>query len=267
MSRKINPSQFGFELVKDLSALVEKLKKKDHTHNHLQLSAKVNGKNILFTDAFEDLHTLVGLLRKRIEKVIAEKSVDRTIGGVLIDTKVVVPTVSGIPLVYKLADNFVLQMNGEVSKEGNKKHVIINRSLIAGIRASVKLLLKEHKLGFEYNGKLALTPNYDMEVERTEKGLKLKVNTKYEKKTILKFKQSLREIKQSGTDVTSENELAPEPRSDNCVSFLSEYFSFFTTLFISEHTNVLTIYSFFFSSSRQLLPQGHPGEGSEDSQR
>lgn len=228
MARKISPSQFSFELVKDLSAIVEKLRKKDHTHNHLQMSAKVNGKNILFTDAFEDIHTLVDLLRKRIEKVIAEKNVDRTIGGVLIDTKVVVPTVSGIPLVYKLADNFVLQYNGEVSKDGNKKHIILNRSLIAGIRASVKLLLKEHKLGYEYNGKLALTPNYDMEVEKTEKGVQLKLNTKEEKMTLLKFKQSLREIKQSGTDVTSENELAPEPRSDNCVSFLSEFLPLFT---------------------------------------
>lgn len=241
MARKISLSQFSFELVKDLSAIVEKLRKKDHTHNHLQMSAKVNGKNILFTDAFEDIHTLVDLLRKRIEKVIAEKNVDRTIGGVLIDTKVVVPTVSGIPLVYKLADNFVLQYNGEVSKDGNKKHIILNRSLIAGIRASVKLLLKEHKLGYEYNGKLALTPNYDMEVEKTEKGVQLKLNTKEEKMTLLKFKQSLREIKQSGTDVTSENELAPEPRSDNCVSFLSEFLSLFTFLSLYSSFSFFTL--------------------------
>jgi len=220
VARKINPTQFGFEVVKDLSELAAKLKKKDHEHNHLQVSGKVNGKNIIFTDAFEDLHTLVDLLRKRVEKVISEKKVDRTLGSVLIDTKVIVPTVTGIPVIYKLNDNVVIQINGEVDSNGNKKHFILNRSLVAGISASIKLKLKDQKLGYEYNAKVAFTPNIDVEVEKKDKTVSLQINLKEEKQTLLKLKQSLKEIKVSGTKVESENELAPEPRSDDCVSAL-----------------------------------------------
>ena len=168
VSRKITPSQFGFEVVKEISELIAKLKKKEHEHNHLQVAGKVNGKNILYTDVFEDLHTLIDLVRKRVEKIISDKKVDGTLGSVLVDTKVIVPTVTGIPLVYKLNDNVVLQINGEVDSNGNKKHFILNRSLIAGITASMKLKLKDQKLGYEYNGKLAFTPNIDFELEKND---------------------------------------------------------------------------------------------------
>lgn len=223
VARKISPAQFGFEAVKHLSEIINKLKQKDHEHNHLQISGKVNGKNILFTDAFEDLHTLVDLLRKRFEKIIADKSIDRTIGGVLIDTKVIVPTVSGVPVVYKLNDNFVLQINGKVDSKDKAKHFIINRSLVAGIQASIKIKLKDQKLGYSYDAQLALTPNIDAEVEKKDNGVSLKLNLKDEKQTLVKFKQSLKELKKSGTEVESENELAPEPRSDGCVSVLSKF--------------------------------------------
>jgi len=164
ISRKVGAAQFGFEIVKDLSELATKLKTKDHEHNHLQLYAKVNGKNVLFTDAFEDLHTLVDLLRKRFQKIVSDKKVDFTIGSVFIDTKVIVPTITGIPLVYKLNDNGILQINGQVDSSNNRKHFIVSRSIIAGIQASIKLKLKDQKLGYEYDGKLAFIPNIDVEV-------------------------------------------------------------------------------------------------------
>lgn len=222
IARKITPTQFGFEVVKDLSELIAKLKKKEHEHNHLQVYVKVNGKNVIFTDAFEDLHTLVDLLRKRVEKIVADKKVDRTIGSVLIDTKVIVPSITGIPLIYQLNDNAILQINGEVDSSNNKKHVILNRSLVAGIQGSIKLKLKDQKLGYEYDAKLAFTPNIDLEIEKKDKGVFLQVNTKDDKLTLLKFKQSLKEVKSTGTVVDSENELAPEARSDDCVTPLSK---------------------------------------------
>ena len=225
ISGKISPSQFGFEVFQDFFELVNKLKKKDHTHNHLQVYVKVNNKNVLFTDTFEDLHTLAELVRKRIEKVSSEKKVDQTIGAVLIDSKVIVPSITGIPLVYKLNNNVVIQINGEVNSADNKRRLTLNRSLIQNLQASLRLKLKDQKLGYEYNAQLAFTPNIDVEYEKKDKSVSLLLNVKEDRKTILRLKQSLKEIKASGNDAPSENELAPEPRSDDCISAISKYFA------------------------------------------
>src|SRR5690606_8910731 len=95
--------------------------------------------------------------------------------------------------------------------------------LVAGITGSLKLKLKDQKLGYEYDTKLAFTPNIDVEVEKKDKAVSLKINLKEQTQSLLKLKQSLKEIKLTGTDVTSENELAPEPRSENCLSVLSKF--------------------------------------------
>ena len=247
VSRKIRPDQFGMQAVKHLADMASNLKKKGHKHNHLQITAKINGKNVLFTDAFEDIHTLADLIAARVEKVIKDKKIDRTIGGVLIDSKVVVPTISGLPLIYKLEDNFVIQLNGMAEKKDNKRHYILNRSLVAGIHASVKLKLKDTKMGYEYDGKLSLTPHLDVEVESDPNKVKLSLKTKDDKKTLLKFQQTLKEVKKDGANPEQENELAPEPRSDNCFTMMSKFcFCFIIKIFL--------IFQHFFLFSLELLP-------------
>lgn len=228
LQRKISPAEFGVTTVKHIAELIGNLRKADHTHNHLQWSVRLNGKNVIFSDAFNDLHTTIDLVKARIKKLVDEKSVDRTIGGVLIDTKVVVPTITGIPLVYKLDDNFVWQANGKYSSEGKKRKIVVNHSFNVGVLGSIKLKLKENKIGYEYNANLLFSPHFDVDTERQDKSVLIRLNTPEERSTIVKFAQSLKEVKSGAAQANEiENELAPEPRSENCIQPLSEFFCLF----------------------------------------
>lgn len=226
LARKVSPAEFGFQTVRHLSDLAKKLKDPKHTHNTLQATWKVNGKNVIFSDVFNDLHNFVDLIRQRVEKVIEEKAVDRTVAGVLIDSKVVVPSISGVPVVYKIDDNFLSNINGKVKSEPNKKNLILNHSAVFSLKTSALMVLSNNKVGYDYEAKLAVTPILDVDVEKRDTGAVLRFNLPegVEKHTLIKFKQSLKEVKHDGkTDSHVENELAVEPRSENCFAPLSKY--------------------------------------------
>lgn len=217
LGRKISPVQFGVQAIKDIVAFLKKLQKKDHAHQHLQTTVKLNNKIVFFGDAFEDFHRVLDMLRARVEKIRNEHKIDRTIGGVLLDSKVLVPTITGIPLAYRLSDNFIVQLNAMFNKDEKKLNVDLNRSLVVGVLASAKMLLKNNKLGYEYESRLAFTPQMNFDFER-DNGYVLRFNIgDLDQRTVLKFKQSLREVRSDGVE-NSENELAPEPRSNNCVT-------------------------------------------------
>ena len=222
LSKKVSPAQFGFQAVKDVMNFVKKIQKKDHTHEHLQIGVKVNDKNVFFGDVFEDGCKLFELLQKRARRIMDEKKVDLTMGGVLIDTKVLVPTISGIPLVYKLVDNAIVQVNAQVVSSDKKVNLDLNHSVNFGLQAGVKLVLKDQKMGYEYDSKLSFTPELNIDFEKGDDYvMRLNLPDKGDH-AVLRLQQSLKEKRSDGV-TTDENELAPLPRSSNCHQFFRKF--------------------------------------------
>lgn len=211
----------GVQFFKDFLQFVSKLRKDhDHSSHHLRLNVKVNGKNVVFTDVFDDLHKTVDLLRKRYEKVMEEKKVDRTAGGVLLDSKLALPTITGLPLLYKFGDNFVVQYNGEVNHADNTDNLKVNLALVAGLHGGVKLKVKDTKMGYEYDGKLAYTPRLNVDRVKGENSRLYRLNVQdLDQRTVMKFKQNLREKRATGEEKDYENEFESEAKSDKCYSF------------------------------------------------
>ncbi|OTF70165.1 Group 14 mite allergen-like protein (Apolipophorin-like) [Euroglyphus maynei] len=216
--------QSVMQFVRDTLKMLAQIRKNADDNHHMKVSVKVNGKNVYYTDVFQDLKKLKELLVKRAEKIINEKKVDRSIGGVLLDSKLALPTITGLPLIYKFGDNFVLRYDGEFSGEKGDRHIRLNGGVVAGFYGRVKLLVKDQKMGYEYDGKLAYTPLVDMDIQKKEHSLLLRFNTKdVDQHTVFRFKQSLREKRATGEEKDYENEVTPESRSDRCFSFFRMY--------------------------------------------
>ncbi|KAH7640192.1 apolipophorin [Dermatophagoides farinae] len=211
---EIQITQNGFE--RELTNAMALMEKKSFQ----SIMQFINGKNVYYTDVFQDLKKMKELIIKRAEKIINEKKVDRSIGGVLLDSKLVLPTITGLPLMYKFGDNFLIRYDGEFSGEKGDRHIKLNGGVVAGVYGQMKLLVKDQKMGYEYDGKLAYTPMLDMDIQKKEHSLLLRFNTKdVERRTIMRFKQSLREKRATGEEKDYENEITPESRSDQCFSF------------------------------------------------
>lgn len=212
------------QFVRDTLKMLAQIRKNADDNHHMKITVQINGKNVYYTDVFQDLKKMKELIIKRAEKIINEKKVDRSIGGVLLDSKLVLPTITGLPLMYKFGDNFLIRYDGEFSGEKGDRHIKLNGGVVAGVYGQMKLLVKDQKMGYEYDGKLAYTPMLDMDIQKKEHSLLLRFNTKdVERRTIMRFKQSLREKRATGEEKDYENEITPESRSDQCFSFFRMY--------------------------------------------
>ncbi|KPM11048.1 Sar s 14 allergen (apolipophorin-like protein) [Sarcoptes scabiei] len=211
-------------LVKDIVKMLMQLRKKHEHNGHLKMAMKVNGKNVMFGDVFEDLHALADLVRKRLEKIVNEKKVDRTIGGVMFDSLVVVPLVNGLPLLYKTENNYLLQYNGEVSGEKGKRNVKLNLSLVSGMIGGAKIKVKDEKMAYLYQAKWAYTPHLDFDIERKDNSMLFRLNLKdLDKRTVFQFHHNLREKRSNGEIRDYDSLPHDEPKEKCFTTFSLEY--------------------------------------------
>ena len=193
LSKGIGGPEILAQLSEEALELISFLKDPSHKHTAiLQLSVRISGSNLIFVDTFEDLHTVIQLLREKMRELYNSDKVDIVRAASLLDQQVEVPAILGFPLMWHLNETIVVGMKAEHSwtDSGNTKvrNVRSSRSYLEELSAGVSVKVRNYRPGAEYKLRVELNPTTDAQFEKIDNRiLKAKINLPPEARTLAKL--------------------------------------------------------------------------------
>lgn len=181
----------------------------------LQIYGKFDGKTIFSLDV-SDLQSNNNQLWNKIKQQLSQRlDIDRAFAVQPINTRIQLPTTSGMPVMVRVNATFVSSLKASVkasdlSRNSNQKvfDAMIAPSIGLQFETAVEFMASNQKKAIEMVSKFSSSPVWDSKTEvRENRILNLKINLPKEKQTLLKAESRVYERDQNGQRMAIQNSL------------------------------------------------------------
>jgi hypothetical protein len=180
-----------------------------------QITLKISEINILITDNFEFFRDIEILF----PKISKDDTLRLTLGAVVFDSEVEIPTLNGFPMILNLNNTIVsaFESNFVAKNFAKLKTRELRMNIENKISFGLNLIVGNYKPGFEYYLRLSSNPVIDAMIAAKDGILKAKINLPLEKLTLFELTQNTRLIGSNGqlleSDKYTDNSLISDEKT------------------------------------------------------
>jgi len=209
---------------KKLMSIFKSVNNQQNSQPFAQIYLKIDGKSIIVFDLvndFDKFEALYEQIRKQFEQRV---QFERAIAMIVSDTRIRIPTLTGIPVEINFNASFAAALKANVELNDNLWDVSLRPSISGQMIAGIGLSVPDAQRGLVYVGEAWSAPVIDFKVDTRDatRGLQVKVNVPEKKQSIFGLKANQCVVKWKTKRTDDPNPRVTYPQLGGCSQTLSK---------------------------------------------